>query len=729
MEMTASYIRTEVGDSLSGVYTSIQQTASEIRADVWAAESSLYSYVELTASNIRTEVGNAESGLYTSIEQTASSIRADVWASESSVYSYLEMTASYIRTEVGDSLSGVYTSIQQTASEIRADVWAAESSVYSYVQITASSIKSEVGDSLSGVYTSITQSASSIRADVWASQSAMYAYVEITASRIRSEVASADSGLYNYIEQTSSSISAVVTDMNELRQSGLWINRDSIELVVNSISVNDVYVQDTNGEYMRTGWDSEKGEYIYELAPSGYTGDLYRLDQNANIGDALHVTDEYVADSNGDYLKKYDINLGQYVYELAPSGYTGQRYRHERNVHVNESVGLKIDKLVDGSVASFGVYDANNLTAGYMISMINGQSTATIQADKINLEGYVKASDITADFLAAKIATIPTLNGIAASFTGNVSTTSGVLASEVYVGGSGSYQAVSNAVKTIANNANAPSGQFGIVYTTLGGSLQTVNFNVERIVSASVSGDTLTLVPSSGEAITFRKSVSLSGAWNGTTVAGKYYTVTATMGSSSAVTQSSGAVTATIVPVYNQSTHVYDISYGAVSGLETLYTNSDTTGTEAYDAGWAAARAMTGLSISGNALQYLYPSATVGQYGIQTKYITATSVLTYDSTEHTYTATAGAAYDGTVVNTDSDTSGTEAYEDGVSSVSVSSRSGWVSGCNVITLSNGVTEEVYMPAPNDATWTSYRQGTNLLVYCTAGGREYSHTFTI
>ena len=76
------------------------------------------------------------------------------------------------------------------------------------------------------------------------------------------------------------------------------------------------------------------------------------------------------------------------------------------------------------------------IKAGEICLAINesNESTATINAKKIYLLGETIAQKISADYISAKIATIPTLKGIAASFTGNVSSKSSVIAPYVYLG-------------------------------------------------------------------------------------------------------------------------------------------------------------------------------------------------------------------------------------------------------------------------------------------------------
>ncbi len=61
------------------------------------------------------------------------------------------------------------------------------------------------------------------------------------------------------------------------------------------------------------------------------------------------------------------------------------------------------------------------------------------------------------------------------------------------------------------------------------------------------------------------------------------------------------------------------------------------------------------------------------------------------------------------------------------SVTVTGASGWSSGANTLTLSNGNTYTTYMPAQNSASWSVYPQGNQYLIYCNVGGREYSYTY--
>lgn len=210
IQQTASNIRSEVGDAVQSVFSVIEQTADSIRADVSAADNAIYSSIEQTASSIKTDIEDAVSGLRTTITQTADSIRADVSAADNAIYSSIEQTASSIKSEIGDTISGFRSSIMQTIDEIRSDVSAADNAIYSAIEQTASSIKSEVEDALSGLRTTITQTADSIRADVLDADNAIYSTIEQTADSIRSDISAADNAIYTAIEQTASSIKSEV---------------------------------------------------------------------------------------------------------------------------------------------------------------------------------------------------------------------------------------------------------------------------------------------------------------------------------------------------------------------------------------------------------------------------------------------------------------------------------------------------------------------------------------
>lgn len=184
LKVDAQQIRTYVQNRTAELGSEITQTAREIRAEVHASGSSLYSFISMTATQIRSEVGNAKSDMFSTITQTASQIRTEVNASKSQIYSSITQTASSIRLEVADARSDMSSSITQTASQIRSEVNSSKSQIYSSITQTASSIRLEVADARSDLSSSITQTASQIRSEVSNSVSNLTSSINVQANRI-----------------------------------------------------------------------------------------------------------------------------------------------------------------------------------------------------------------------------------------------------------------------------------------------------------------------------------------------------------------------------------------------------------------------------------------------------------------------------------------------------------------------------------------------------------------
>ena len=130
--------------------------------------------------------------------------------------------------------------------------------------------------------------------------------------------------------------------------------------------------------------------------------------------------------------------------------------------------------------------DGQVTAASICLAINNGGSTATINAGKIYLLGQTIANTIDADYIKAKIANIPILSAQAIALSGGLSSSSGDIRTGGTVGGASLY-------------------------------LGSQNMD-EAIISATVSGNTLTLKNVKGDTVTFNKAVTPTGAWSGGTV-------------------------------------------------------------------------------------------------------------------------------------------------------------------------------------------------------------------
>lgn len=81
------------------------------------------------------------------------------------------------------------------------------------------------------------------------------------------------------------------------------------------------------------------------------------------------------------------------------------------NIVVNSGAGLKIERTEGGQTTSYGVYDNGNLTGGVLVNAINDNSTQVqIIASRIDLTGYVTASQLAAEIASFYNASTGTLN-------------------------------------------------------------------------------------------------------------------------------------------------------------------------------------------------------------------------------------------------------------------------------------------------------------------------------
>ena len=113
-------------------------TAQEIRGEVHAAKSTLYSVVSQTATNVFSGVYNMVEDNFSTIEQTASSIALQVNTAKSTMYTTIMQTATNIFSGVYNKVGQNFSTIEQTASSINTRVGKGE--VISCINQTAESI-------------------------------------------------------------------------------------------------------------------------------------------------------------------------------------------------------------------------------------------------------------------------------------------------------------------------------------------------------------------------------------------------------------------------------------------------------------------------------------------------------------------------------------------------------------------------------------------------------------
>lgn len=163
-------------------------------------------------------------------------------------------------------------------------------------------------------------------------------------------------------------------------------------------------------------------EAIIGRSPSGV--DWRRIASIIVDGSGIH---QRVEKHEGDI-----VTLGTDIEQNEEAIRLEARQRIDGENELRSSISVTAAAIRSEVVGKNGVISAINQTAEEIL----------IQARRINLEGYVKATDITADFLSARIAQIPTLRGISANFSGNVVAGSSVIGAGLYIGTSSPYRSV-----------------------------------------------------------------------------------------------------------------------------------------------------------------------------------------------------------------------------------------------------------------------------------------------
>ena len=289
------------------------------------------------------------------------------------------------------------------------------------------------------------------------------------------------------------------------------------------------------------------------------------------------------------------------------------------NLVVKQGSGLYVTR----NNTKLGVWDSGNLTAGVIVDKINGDSTVTISADRINLTGYVTATQldtrmVNADALFSNQGYVGTIRSSNINVTGNV-TGQAIIGQGLYFGSSAPYTDVSTAVFSFSAPTHTSSGTPYITYTRLNGNTGTMS-----IPDAVASFGTVT---SSGGTITipFTKVGGNTGSINFNIADTAYYQSHVGMASSNPLT-----VVSKTAQEYAALTGVTDVSSGITGGgyyLVTATAADDSTAQLKFQAPAGGTRYATGLT-SPITLTSSDISSSVSKTGLSATYSDGTSDTT-----------------------------------------------------------------------------------------------------
>lgn len=385
-----------------------------------SSDGMLHSAIYMSESKLTTQFDNAISDVHSSILQTAEQIYSEVHASSSTLYSYVDQTATYISAAVENIESSLGSNIVQTAEQIYSEVHAANSTVYSYINQTATSISSRVEDVNSDLHSEILQTQSMIRSAVWTANSIVYSYVDQTASYILDHVG----------ERSGSKVIPSMTQPedspdNPLNVGDLWVEGAMINFWEDfDDQTSWIDYDPTHPEY---DWSQLKGQKLYiwkdgewQLVHDETTlaedTDLVRTKESISL---IAYNTKYLNDEFKSNVARLDVKADRITAEVKEQvdgvnstiTQTATQIRQEvsnTTSQLQSSIQVEADKI---SLVVESTAQGNKIKPAQIVAAINdGASSILISADHVNLDGYVKATDITADYIKGKIASISSVS-------------------------------------------------------------------------------------------------------------------------------------------------------------------------------------------------------------------------------------------------------------------------------------------------------------------------------
>lgn len=379
-------IRGDVIDlSTNDGYASILITQSAIRSQMNSLDGTVSSFIQQTPGMIHAEVGSAVSGFAQSvIEQTASYIHMEVNNAASSItHSVIEQTTEYVRTEVSAVASGIAWSVViQTMTNIEQKI-AQKSKVYVQWSDPNNGVNELYegdiwikGDSLKTWNQNAGQSWNSVNTAEWRSKYGDKHYVwrngawYLTSDT--STIVEQDAG----IEQTKESVAlyARAADINGQRyNSRLEVTAQAIRGEV-STARSQIY---SVIEQTATNIHMQVANEVRGLQSS--------IDQTA---ESITLSVSAAKSSLWSVIAQTSTNILLHV--------KSETDDLESKINVEKD---RISLVVQGTGPNASIKPASIVSA-----INNGESSIIISANHINLDGYVKATDLTAATLSTKLA-------------------------------------------------------------------------------------------------------------------------------------------------------------------------------------------------------------------------------------------------------------------------------------------------------------------------------------
>ena len=356
------YLRSQAKSSKrsSKLAKAVATACSDLRMDFYSEDGYLHSYVEITASHLRTEFGDAVSNLaYSVIEQTSTYIHMEVANAASSIsHTVIEQTAEYVRTEVSSIASGVaWSVVEQTMTGIVSEV-ARKSKIYAQWE-----------DPNDG--TNVLRDG-----DIWIKTNHVRTWTQLggmTWDQVSSYKWRDYLGAVQYVWKN-----------NAWQKVG-----DQAQTVINQVKV-----EQSEDSYAIVGKQVELlgQEYRSNLTVTAQKISSDVSTSKSQIYSSIAQTATNITMQVVDLKNDTNSKIEQTASSIRTEVNSTKSYFYSQIEQTSTQISLKVGK-------------------GEVISSINQTAESiTISASKVNLDGYVKATDITTNWLSTKIAAISNLS-------------------------------------------------------------------------------------------------------------------------------------------------------------------------------------------------------------------------------------------------------------------------------------------------------------------------------
>ena len=332
---------------------------------------------------------DVENGIGAMLNVTKEEIRSEVYASNSQIYSSISQTASQIRLEVTDELSGMYSSITQTAGEIRSEVRSSMSAFYTAIIQSISGVAIRTGESTRTFHQpdapTGTEEDPLVDGDLWFDAAGQFRWEDAEGK--------------TWLEDTD-------FDWGSLVSADMYRYNGSTEDWVKIIDERAV-MQDSRFEVTKAGIsnvaarvDRVEGETRTYRSEFNATADGIKANMESyhnQLSSNIQATAESLKSDYVDRINGTESHITQTASQIrAEVASTKSELQSSITVEAN-----RISLVVEGTGANAKIKPAQIVAA-----INNGASSILISANHVNLDGYVTASSLVAAFQDINTASI-----------------------------------------------------------------------------------------------------------------------------------------------------------------------------------------------------------------------------------------------------------------------------------------------------------------------------------